>query len=496
MIYQGLFNILSLYSREIFLFYNKIDKYFRDKIYDNFKKIAIDPEKNNLDKIIKDILNFLSGELEDLGFRKLLIDNKFSDESIRIHGNEKEKITSTIMLYEEKISPIIYELFLEIVVDYLVDDDVVPILMKFKKRDILPIEFMTELRNLKNLFEDDPKKQDNLRKYVKIREKIIQKFRENKKEIEGLEYIDEPRYKLQLVYLIYRIIDFFHLQKLFDFTHIKKYLSHNIDEWLYSIPLVSLKNPEPYFCGIYLADKLNVELDTKRIQYFLLNLYDETVDEFEAPITEATDRLYYYVKSLSIVKLWFKEEKLRKLFYADEEFFDQQNLKSFETSQLVVIIKMYKILGFEKRPEIKTLIREIERRISSDGIKQFRDGFISSEATYYTLFCNYMRNSLERLKNFDLLSNIVSRIYRNLEILDFSKDMNYDLISEIFYSCESLKLINCIETEEMIKHLAKYLFPDVVIREVLQTEKDFTEQKKSTKFRHLKINKITGETIY
>ncbi|MGV9173866.1 MAG: hypothetical protein ACOC35_15060, partial [Promethearchaeia archaeon] len=469
------------------------DKYFRNKIYENFEKVAIDPEKNNINKISQKILDFLSKELEDLGFRKLLINNKFSDDSINVRGAEKNNLNSTIKLYEEKISPIIYELFLEIVVDYLVDENVVPILMKFKTHGLLPIEFMTELRNLKNLFEDEPKKQDNLRKYVQIRENVIQKFKENKTEIEGLEYIDEPRYKLQLVYLIYRIIDFFHLQKLFDFSQIKKYLQYNIDEWLYSIPLVSLKNPEPYFCGIYLADKLNVQLNKKKIQYFLLNLYDETVDEFEAPITEATDRLYYYVKSLPIVKLWLSEEKLKEMFHADEKFFEPNNLKSLETSQLVVIIKMYKILGFEKEPEIKTLVGEIERRITPDGIKQHRDGFISSEATYYTLFCNYMRNSLERLKNFDLLNNIVSRIYRNLEILDFSKDMNYDLISEIFYSCESLKLINCIETKEMIKHLAKYLFPERVVRKILQTEKIACG---CPKFRHLKVNRITGETIY
>lgn len=113
MIFQGLFNIIDLYAQEIELFYNRIDKYFRNKIYEHFEKIAIDPEKNNIDVRIQEIVDFLMAELEDLGFRKLLINNKFSDETIRAHGTEKEKITSTIMLYEEKISPIVYELFLE-----------------------------------------------------------------------------------------------------------------------------------------------------------------------------------------------------------------------------------------------------------------------------------------------------------------------------------------------------------------------------------------------
>ncbi|MFX0008168.1 MAG: hypothetical protein ACFFAV_15775, partial [Candidatus Hermodarchaeota archaeon] len=80
----------------------------------------------------------------------------------------------------------------------------------------------------------------------------------------------------------------------------------------------------------------------------------------------------------------------------------------------------------------------------------------------------------------------------NLELLDISVDTNYDLISELFYSIESLKLFNCIETKEMIIHLAKYLFPDEVVRKILTSE-EITRS--SARFRHLKVNRITGETI-
>ncbi len=37
MIYQGLFNMLDLYFKEIDLFYNNIDQYFRDKIISHFE---------------------------------------------------------------------------------------------------------------------------------------------------------------------------------------------------------------------------------------------------------------------------------------------------------------------------------------------------------------------------------------------------------------------------------------------------------------------------
>ena len=104
-----------------------------------------------------------------------------------------------------------------------------------------------------------------------------------------------------------------------------------------------------------------------------------------------------------------------------------------------------------------------------------------------------MNNTLEKLKEYDILDNIVSRIYRNLELLDFSIDTNFDLISELFYSLESLKLFNCIETKEMIIHLAKYLFPQELVERILNS-KELIRNK--AKFRHLKVNRVTGETIY
>ncbi|MFX0010295.1 MAG: hypothetical protein ACFE9R_08275, partial [Candidatus Hermodarchaeota archaeon] len=124
---------------------------------------------------------------------------------------------------------------------------------------------------------------------------------------------------------------------------------------------------------------------------------------------------------------------------------------------------------------------------------QYRDGFITSEATYYVLFCNYMRNSLDKLQEYNLLESTVPIIYRNLELLEVSEDTNFDLISELLYAFEILKLFNCIETREMIIKLAEYLFPPEVVVKI-STSPELTKTK--ARFRHLKVNKVTGETMY
>ena len=223
-------------------------------------------------------------------------------------------------------------------------------------------------------------------------------------------------------------------------------------------------------------------------------LSEGAIDRYVCPLVESTDGAYYYIKSTEMMKIWLNMEQIKGLLKYEKEFFESNYLKNLETSQLVVILKMYRQLGVTKMErEINAIYEEIERRVTPEGIKQFRDGFVSSEATYYVLFINYMNNTLGKLKDYDILSSIISRIYRNLELLDFSIDTNYDLISETFYSLESLKLFNCIETKEMIIHLAKYLFPQEVV-EKISISKEIIRSK--AEFRHLKVNRVTGETIY
>jgi len=496
MIFQGLFNILDHYLTEIDLFYNTISKYFREKLNDTFGSLLVEKEKPILKLEEEEIIELLFKELENLGFNRIDLESKFADKFLEIREDELEKISSGLDIYEIKIAPIVYEIFLEKVVDYLVDLNAMNIMLKLKEKELLPIEFILRLTSMKNTLKKYPEKLENLKKYIQIREKIIQKLLDNRDKIESFEDLEDPTDKLQLLYLIYRIIDFFHLQKLFDFSHIKNYLAKNIDEWLNTIPLITLKNPDLYYCGIYLADELEVEIDKQKVNDFLQNLYEENIDEFESPLFEATDRIYYYLKSTSTVKYRLNEEQIKELIKADSKFYDPQYLNTMETSQLVVILKLYHYLGVYQRIEdriIDAIIVEIDRRIASEGIKQFRDGFVSSEATYYVLFCSYMTSSIDKLSGYDLLDNIISRIYRNLEILYFSREMNHDLVSEIFYSCESLKLLNCIETKQMIRILAEYLFPKEIAEETLKNEKI---ARSTVRFRHFKVNQITGETMF
>lgn len=493
MIFQGLLNISSLYLDNEDSLFNRLDQFFHEKI-----NVLAETDVlciNDTDNSFPKLLEIIKTDLLKMGFEEEDLEHAFLDPFINLNRIEIDCLSSIRRIYDQKLAPIIYEIFLEKIVDYLVDiKNVTQFMLNLKSANLLSLEFIVELKNLKELINKYPVKKEHLRKYLQIQDNLEKKLGINKSKIELLEDLPDPKEKLQLLYITYRIISFFHLEKNFDFTHIKNYLAENMDEWLITIPLVTLRNPDLYYCGLYLADQLNIKLDKKKVKDFLLNLYEEGIDEFEAPLIQATDGVYYLLKSTQYMKLWLTNEQLNKLIETDPKFFDSSSLKNLETSQLVVILKIYSLIHARNIDEnIYAVLEELEQRITPEGIKQFRDGFVSSEATYYVVFCNYMRNSLDKLKEFGLLESIISRIYRNLELIEFSEDTNFDLISELLYSFENLKLFNCIETQEMILKMAKYLFPPEVVEKISSSSELNRIQ---ARFRHLKVNRITGETHY
>jgi len=491
MIYQGIFNIISLYLEDVDLFYNAIENYFRNLITNNIKTNVSNQEELQVE-LIK-LGRLITNEFINLGFDKEYIKNQFSDPFLYSLEENPPSYLSIYDSYTQKFSYIVNEIFMEKFVNYIIDPNITDLMLSWRSKGILPIEFIMELTNLKNLYSKYPDKEENLRKYLLIKNKITEKLNNNKSKIENFELIEKPKEKLQLTYLIYRIIGFFNLVNSFDFSTIMDYLTSNEEEWLVTIPLVTLKNPDLYYCGLYIAKELNVRIDRNKAKNFLLELYEEGIDEFEAPLMEATDGIYYFLKATHFMKLWLPEPKIKQLIETPNKFFEPNYLKRLETSQLVIILKIYNILNSSNvERNINAIIEELDTRVTPDGIKQYRDGFITSEATYYILFCNYMRNTLEKLKDYDLLESVISRIYRNLEILEFTADMNYDLISELIYSLEILKLYNCIETKEMIFKLSQYLFPPEVLETLLKEKESFI---KKAEFRHFKVDRITGETI-
>lgn len=79
-----------------------------------------------------------------------------------------------------------------------------------------------------------------------------------------------------------------------------------------------------------------------------------------------------------------------------------------------------------------------------------------------------------------------------MEILDFSKEINYDLVSEIYYSCESLKLLNCVETKYMLMLLAKNLIPNEIISSLLNNG---DLNRPSPRLRNIEVSKMAGEIL-
>ncbi|TXT61584.1 MAG: hypothetical protein BAJALOKI2v1_20037 [Promethearchaeota archaeon] len=494
MIFQGIFNILDIYFKEIDLFYIEIDTYFRKKLKESFQLNSDEIKEKN--KKLDEFQIFIIEEFTDLGFQRDKMEYILTDPSLEVREEEHEKIVTAADIYEKKLSPVIHEIILEKFCEYIAGLDDGSIIVRLRDLGALPVEFLVEVRDLKIKLENNPEKLNNFQEYMKIKEKIIQKFVENKHEIESLEKLKETRKKLQLIYFIYRIINFFHMEKMFDFNPLETYLPEHTDDWLVTIPLVSLKNPDLFFCGLFLADNLTIDINENRVRGFVIDLWNNIKKQSDAPLFENTSDIYYCIKSFRIYGIDIKKEEIEELIEIDESYFRETYLKDLETSQLVVILKLLNLFGVlneMNKEKINAISEEIDKRISKHGINQYRDGPLTSESTYYVVFGKYMRENLQEIEKINILEYLVPRIYRNLEILSFSGETNYDLFSETFYSCETLKLMSCIESREFLIQIIDFMLPSVVKEEIKKAESIKCEDKK---FRSLKVDKNTGRTIY
>lgn len=494
MIYQGLFSILHKFSDNIDLFYNIIYNHFQGSICNHFNDKIF--EKFNVKEVLEKIIEYTSKIFFELGFDHCDLQHNFSNHFLDVKKFNYEKITSISNLYKIMF-PAICDIFLTKIFKYLIGSkSAARVIMELRAKGILPIEFLMELKNLKNLYEKAPKKIEKLKKYLQIRKEIINKLQENREKIERVMHLKDPQDKLQLIFMIYKIMDFFSIQKFFDFTPIIEYCKNNSEEWLETIPLISFNNPDLYYCGIYIARQLSIKFEEEEednIKYFLINIYDELIDEFEAPLIEATYQVYYFLKASDLSGLELSFGQIKELLKGGPKFFEINYLKYLGTSQLVVILKTYKLLGVYHKidpKKIKAILYEIEQRITAKGIMHYRDGFFTSEATYYVLFCKYMTNDIKSVNDYNILGYTISKIYRNLEMLNISEEANYDLINELFYALETLKLLNCIENPCTLIHLARDLFPNYF------SNKLFNEKKQFKDISYLSVNHLTGETIY
>ena len=462
-ILRGLYHILNFYSESIDLFYNSSSEYIKKLLEKHCGTINLDSREISKEKL-KDVQICLQKCLIDLGFSKNEINRKLS---LNIIDSLDFKNTSNNFQQNllKNLVKITIEIFLEKIVYYLVDNNgSALILSNLKERGFLPIEFLLELNNLKNMYNNSIEKTRILHKYMLLRRKVIEKLLDYKDSIERLEFLNDVEDRVQLFYLLHKIIDFFNINHLFDFSKMKEYLSDQA-MWLDTVPLVSLKNPDLYYCGVYLSKILSIDMDEDYAKYYLVDLFDEFI-EFECPIIQAPVQLYYYLKTSRMLDLEFSDDQVREFIKGSDEYFDETTLKNLETSHLVLVLLNYKMLGlYNKIENNKTIniMEEIDRRITPDGILQYRDGIVTSEAIYHVLLFNIMKDSMVKLQEHEFIDKIILRIYRNLELISFSDEINFDLISELDFSLETLKIINCIDDGCFLSQIGNYLFPNEVI---------------------------------
>ncbi|MFX1339658.1 MAG: hypothetical protein ACFFDK_13680 [Promethearchaeota archaeon] len=456
-----------------------IKKYFYSKLLDNYGMV------NKAEQVRdKEILVYLRKELLEIGFDIQDIIYFFSGFYKHIQNRFFNTFADIMDFFEYSLYPLVEELFLYEFLKYLADIKHTTFFLNLKKKELLPIEILINIIDFKESFNAEPIKVENLKKYIGIKDKIIESLSNSKQAVFELQQRGNLPLSLQLLYYIYRIISLFNLEKNFDFNPLKGYLVGCCEDYLNTIPLVTLKNPDIYYCGIYLANQLNIELDNSILNSYFSDVFEELIDDFEAPFIQCTRRLYYLLKSMNLLRESLTPLQINRLLNDDSGFYNHTHLKTLETSRLIVILKIFQMLDVMKsmdQGKIRLIQDEIEGRIKA---VENKEETLSSEFIYYTIFYYYTIDKLDALINFNLVKEIVRKIHRNIAIFVLNKDTCNDILSELLYSLESLKLLNSINSKESYSHLIKFLFPKVI------KSKDMNN---IPKIRIPRISKISGD---
>lgn len=479
MIFHGILQIINHTINSSGTLNYVIKTLFQGKLLDFYE---LENKTKNVD--LKKFINYLEQELLEIGFVIQDINYFFSRIKKFDRNLHLDNLIKYIEYLEKSIYPVIEELFLWEFLNYLANIRH-PNLLSNLKRIGLPIEILIRAKRLKDAYEIEPVKAENLKNYIVLKETIINFLFDNKEAVIELQKEDGLPISLQLLYYIHRIISLFNLEKSFDFSTLREYLEGCCEDYLQTIPLVTLKNPDLYYCGIFLAAQLDVIMDKSSLESYFSSVYEEILDDFDAPFIQGTRRLYYLLKTMDLFGDSLTNVQINHLMNEDDSnYYDHAHLRALETSRLVVILKIFKMLNIMDRidpKKIKIIQDEIKKRLSS--VKNEK-GKLSTELIYYTLFYYYTINKMDTLNEFNILKEITKKIYRNLAILVLDKDTCNDLLSEILYSLESLRLLNSINSKETYSHLIQYLFPKVI------SPKDM---KNHPELRMPTINKITGD---
>ena len=110
MIFQGLLNISSLYLDNEDILFNRLDQFFHDKI--NEFTNTNNGETDNIISQFTKLLDFIKSELVALGFERENLEYIFLDPFVNINLDDLTKNCTIHQIYDLKVAPILYEIFL------------------------------------------------------------------------------------------------------------------------------------------------------------------------------------------------------------------------------------------------------------------------------------------------------------------------------------------------------------------------------------------------
>ncbi|MHA1732737.1 MAG: hypothetical protein ACTSU5_12400 [Promethearchaeota archaeon] len=366
---KNIYENVLLFLNEFYLTKTGKDEDVFDEVIDFFTMPYAD--------IIKKVVTSFTDGLESLGVSPVVTSKEFY-----IHFKEivqDPELKTRRDWIDKRLTPYIQEILLEELFKFLAgaSDSIIPRLIEL---DLIPEQSLDDLVEFKEKY---PKIQLLYRRFV-VTDELL-------KRLPGIDEIlkfTRAEENLQSLYFVYKIFQFFGWTKKLDVAPLSDFLKSRQADWSNFGYNLDLSNPSPLLCGLYLADVLDVPIDTSIPLAAQKEKLADLVENYDEPLIENPFVVDTVLKILKVLNLELSP-KFREALKKNKGF-EMEKLHDRDLSTLYKFVSLLDRFGLLQESvgpkKLEEMVELLKKFQCGNAFSYFADEDECSPLASYSAF--------------------------------------------------------------------------------------------------------------
>lgn len=330
------------------------------------------------------------------------------------------------------------------------------------------IELSLISADLKENLNEIEKKNPNLTKYLSWQKNLEKKLNEmilNSDKLASIYEFNYPEHDLLFLYNLFVLAKIFGLESKINLIPAVNFLVGKVDCWSVQNENITLIHPTALYAGFYLVHDNDIDIDKsicqKQIEKMRTNILINKISIFSSPYL-----VNHMIELMKISNMTLTSEFTESITVKDGNFASLSNLRLKNTSELGLILLLYKQLGFYKNfneVENANFLKIIKER-SSDGLffeaNDSKTFSIESLMGGFSILSETRNLNVENINFGEFLDHIIDEINRLTKNMNFEDSDNLGKLILAIQLMEKIDLTPKYPDSFVADELEKYIFTE------------------------------------